>query len=101
MNISREHLLKIIETQNTREGFFDLIKSERNYQIKKWGDEFDKKNTPNDWISYIVQYTGKAVTLPWNANDFKIALVKVATLCMAAYEWCEKTNGSMPKRHYD
>ena len=81
--------------------FINKVKAERDYQLKKWGDEFDRKNTPNDWIAYIVSYTGKAVTLPWNKETFKTMLVKVAALCAAAYEWCDRTDGNMPKRHYD
>ena len=81
--------------------FFEEMTKEREYQIQKWGNEFDAKNTPNDWVCYIAKYLGQAVTLPWNASVFQTALIKVATLCMAAYEWCEKTNGKMPKRHYD
>lgn len=81
--------------------FFDRMKTEREYQVKKWGDEFDRKNTPNDWMAYILSYAGKAVTMPWNADTFKNMLVKVAALCAAAYEWCEQTDGNMPKRHYD
>lgn len=81
--------------------FFNNVSEERTYQINKWGDEFDKKNAPNDWVAYIAKYLGQTVTLPWNKETFKIQLIKVATLCAAAYEWCEKTNGDMPKRHYD
>ena len=81
--------------------FYDKVSEERNYQINKWGDEFDSKNTPNDWVAYIAKYVGQVVTLPWNKEVFKTQLVKVATLCAAAYEWCERTDGEMPKRHYD
>lgn len=83
------------------EQIFQEIKDERDYQNKKWGTEFDSKNTPNDWICYIVQYAGKSVTLPWNYEMFRKMLVKTASLCVAAIEWCDKTNGNMPKRHYD
>lgn len=81
--------------------FFNKILEERSYQISKWGNDFDSRNTPNDWMAYICKYSGKAVTMPWNANTFKSMLVKVAALCAAAYQWCECTSGNMPKRHYD
>lgn len=77
------------------------IVAERKYQQAKWGNKFDKLNTPNDWVCYIVQYLGKAVTLPWDAPTFRKMLVKVATLCFAAIEWHDRTDGEMPKRHYD
>lgn len=83
------------------EGILEDIRKEREYQQHKWGDDFDIKNTPNDWITYIICYLGKAVTMPWNPCVFRASLVKVATLCCAAIEWCDKTNGKMPKRHYD
>ena len=31
------------------------ITNERNYQKRKWGNEFDDKNTVNDWVTYITQ----------------------------------------------
>jgi len=76
--------------------FFEKIESERTYQQEKWGNEFDKKNTPNDWIAYIAQYAGKGVTLPFDEEQFKTALIKVATLCAAA--WCRE---EYAPRHYD
>lgn len=77
------------------------VLSERGYQQEKWGDGFDKLNTPNGWLTYIVKYLGLSVTMPFNLLAFRTALVKVATLCFAAIEWCDRTNGNMPKRHYD
>lgn len=81
--------------------FIDKMCEEREYQIERWGEEFDKKNTPNDWTAFITKYAGQTVTLPWDAEQFQKQLVKVATLCAAAYKWCGRTDGNMPKRHYD
>jgi hypothetical protein len=78
--------------------FHDKMVEERLYQVDKWGDKIDKNNTANDWVAFIAQYLGKAVTLPWNKDTFQTMLVKVATLCAAAYEWSER---GMAKRHYD
>lgn len=80
---------------------FNDIRKEREYQETRFGNDFDSKNTPNDWIAYISRYTGNAVTMPWNAWMFRKQLVKVAALCVAAIEWCDRTKGEMPKRHYD
>ena len=77
------------------------IRCEREYQEEIWGDDFDSKNTPNDWIAYIMSYAGRAVTMPWKPEQFRTFLVKVATICVAAIEWHDKTGGNMPKRHYD
>lgn len=77
------------------------VYTERHYQETKWGSKFDKKNTANDWVYYIACYLGKAVTLPWDHVTFRKMLVKTAALCFAAIEWCDRTKGKMPKRHYD
>jgi hypothetical protein len=75
---------------------FDLIAGERAYQNKKWGTEFDNKNTPNDWIAYIAIYLGKAVTFPWNREAFRTAILKVAALAVAVLE-----REDYAPRHYD
>lgn len=86
---------------NYLKDFYNKVVEERVYQINKCGNDFDSKNTPNDWVAYTTQYLGLAVTMPWNKETFKKYLVKTAALCAAAYEWCERTDGNMPKRHYD
>ena len=83
----------------TRQTIFSEIESERAYQESTWGLEFDKKNTANDWLAYIVSYTGKALTLPWDKCQFRSSLIKVATLCVAAIERCDENE--IAKRHYD
>lgn len=80
---------------------FNDIQTELDYQNQKWGSEFDHKNTPNDWMAYIVAYTGMALTLPWNPKQFRTAMVKVAALAISAIHNCDKAGGDMPKRHYD
>ena len=75
---------------------FQAISAERDYQDGKWGTEFDDKNTANDWVAYIASYLGKAVTNPWNGEQFRKALIKVAALCVAILE-----REDFPKRHYD
>jgi hypothetical protein len=85
----------------TRQTILNDISYERDYQEGKWGDEFDKKNTPNDWLTYIGAYTGKAFTFPFDPDVFRASLVKVAALCVAAIEQLDKNDGAMPKRHYD
>lgn len=80
----------------TRKIIFEAIDHEREYQDGKWGEEFDSKNTPNDWVAYLVAYLGKAVTLPWKEETFRLMLVKVAALCVAALE-----RSNYPARHYD
>lgn len=80
----------------TRAEIFDAIEKERAYQDEKWGRDFDDKNTANDWVSYVAIYLGKAVTMPFNREAFHSALLKAATLCVAALE-----RDAFPPRHYD
>jgi hypothetical protein len=75
---------------------FNLIDQERTYQNQKWGETFDNKNTPNDWVAYIAVYLGKAVTLPWNRETFRTAILKVASLAVAILE-----REDYSPRHYD
>ena len=79
----------------------DDLQKERQYQQLKFGDSFDSKNTPNDWVAYIARYAGSAYTMPFDRHLFRQMLVKTATLCCAAIEWCDRTNGNMAKRHFD
>jgi hypothetical protein len=87
--------MKTISTEK-REVIFDEINRERLYQDERWGNEFDKLNSPNDWVAYIVSYLGRAVTMPWNYLYFRQALIKVAALCVAALE-----QNDFAPRHYD
>lgn len=79
-----------------RSQVFKHIDEERNYQDAKWGTEFDKLNTPNDWVAFIAIYLGKAVTLPWNRVTFRTAILKVAALAVAILE-----RDNYAPRHYD
>ena len=79
-----------------RAEIFEAIEAEREYQQRRWGNEFDHKNTPNDWIAYLTLYAGKAVTLPFDAHVFRTMVLKVATLCVAALE-----QDDFAPRHYD
>lgn len=80
----------------TKETIYELITAERDYQDKKWGKEFDHLNTPNDWIAYIFAYAGKAVTLSWNREAFRTAVLKVAALSVAVLE-----RDTYAPHHYD
>lgn len=79
-----------------RPEIFEAVEKERAYQDEKWGRTFDDANTPNDWIAYIMVYAGSAVTLPWNKDVFRKAILKVMTICCAILEREEYA-----PRHYD
>jgi hypothetical protein len=78
--------------------YYAEVVSERERQLQKWGDEFDAKNSPNDWTAYIAAYVGKTVTMPFSHDAFRTALIKIAALCFAALEWSDR---GMKDRHYD
>jgi hypothetical protein len=79
-----------------RDAIFDQIDAERAYQNQKWGNAFDSKNTPNDWVAYISKYLGQTVTMPFDETTFRKQLLKVASLAIAALE-----QESYAPRHYD
>jgi len=84
------------EAVMTREEIYIAITKEREYQDVKWGRTFDDQNTANDWLAYIVSYAGKALTYPWNREQFRKAILKTAALCVVVLEREE-----YPPRHYD
>ena len=82
--------------QNKIAEIFEKIATEREYQNQKWGNSFDSKNTPNDWVAYISKYLGQAMTMPFDETTFRTQLLKVATLAVAALE-----QDKYAPRHYD
>lgn len=79
-----------------RNSVYEAIEKERSYQEEKWGSTFDAKNTPNDWVTYITKYLGQSVTMPFDSEQFRTQILKVATLCTAALEQTDYA-----PRHYD
>ena len=94
---------KLDQTYNERTEIIKDIIKEREYQIERWGLDFDTKNTPNDWATYIVRYLAYSVpgTEIFDHELFYKNMIKVATLAIAAAEQCKHTDGNMPPRHYD
>ena len=86
----------------------DEISAERAKQDKLWGNEFDDKNTPNDWVTYVVAYLGESVKTPeghcgdagLDVPRFRKKILQAATLCVAAIEACDRM-GRLAPRHYD
>ncbi len=78
-------------TTPERMALYMEIERERVYQDQKWGGpEHDDAHGVRDWVSFIVAYLGKAVgrKARWGEklSFSRIALVKVAALCVAALE---------------
>lgn len=76
------------------------IAEERKRQDELWGVEFDRKNTLNDWGTYIGQYTGYAAEMGRTPEEQRDFMLKVAALAVAALEAFDRNNG-FPPRHYD
>ncbi len=74
-----------------RTSIYREIERERLSQDEKWGGpEHDDTKGVRDWVTYIVVYLGRAVdrNSEWGRNltISRIALVKIAALCVAALE---------------
>ena len=83
-----------------REQIFSEIEKERDYQDEKWGTEFDKLNTINDWNTYINIYMGRACEMRRTLKEQRKLIIKVASLAVAALERFDENDGFFP-RHYD
>ena len=84
---------------------FDEIDVVRMRQAGMWGHEFDDKNTPNDWVTFVTRYLSRAaddtVTQPSHIEKFyRLNMVKAATVCIAAIEAFDRAQGTVA-RHYE
>lgn len=86
----------------------DEIRNERDYQSKKWGnDADDTKNTPFHWVSYIARYAtnwmaGTWAPFPRSTTDaFRIAMIKVATIAVAAVESLDRQRSRNGRAFYE
>lgn len=66
---------------------------------KEWGEEFDRKNTLNDWIVYTNIYLGRAAQMGTTIEDQEMNLRKAAGLLINAMDML-KREGFAP-RHYE
>lgn len=73
------------------------IKSEREYQVLKWGtDADDKLNRPMDYVGYIANHSTRWFNggfAPYNREtleNFNAQMVKVAAIAVAAIESTNK-----------
>jgi hypothetical protein len=52
------------------------------------GDDFDRTNTRNDWVAYVVAYAGRAAAKVFRNEreglDFRTFMVKAAALALSA-----------------
>lgn len=80
-------------TYQIPESILDEIKTEREYQVTRWGNAADDtKNTPNDFVTYISHhatrwFNGGFAPYGKTAMDiYRKQMIKTATLAIAAIE---------------
>jgi len=76
----------------------DTIIQERTRQDNLWGDEFDRKNTANDWHAYVGHYMSLAMRS--SAQDYCINMVKACGIAQAAVLMIDRYGNCAP-RHYE
>jgi hypothetical protein len=96
---------------NNYNTIFDDILKELEYAHERWGDEFDKKNTLNDWVTFINMYACDAAkleysspeSLPQSKKESRKKLIKAAGLCISAIKQLDSNpgNNGFALRHYD
>lgn len=74
----------------------DTILQERLRQDSLWGDEFDRKNTANDWHAYIAHYMSLAI----RSQDYAKNMTKAAGIAQAAILMVDRYGRCAP-RHYE
>lgn len=75
------------------------IVGERERQNQMWGIDFDRRNTANDWHSYVSHYL-HIMESTSDPDEWKEALKKAAAICQAAV-YCVDVHGAPAERHYD
>jgi len=79
-----------------QEKIIEEILAEREYQDHKWGgDEHDDMHGSHDWVAFIIKHMGKAITWPWNGEQFRSQMIKVAALAVAAAEWYDRNENKV------
>jgi hypothetical protein len=76
----------------------DTIMQERIRQDGLWGDEFDQKNTANDWYAYISHYMSLAMRS--HAQGYAVNMVKACGIAQAAILMIDRYGRCAP-RHYE
>ena len=69
------------------EEVLEKIRTEREYQNKEWGKEFDKLHDINDWIAFMIRYLGQA-SMEYSDDKEKgiESFTKAVTIGVAALE---------------
>ena len=65
----------------------------------KWSEDFDEKNTLNDWVTYACMYATDAAKMGISKDEQHAKLIKAANLCLLAAT--RVRTGTIAPRHYD
>jgi hypothetical protein len=83
----------------TREAIYREVSLEREKQDRQWGGpEHDRVHTSNDWVAYLTKHVGRAVFWPWTPEKFRVQMITVAALAVAAIEWIDLKPVNRPGR---
>lgn len=99
-NVERDSEGSVSNKEELFEQVLINLRSERSYQEARWGQQFDDRNTANDWAAYIGRYVADATHFDTTPDRFQEAMLKVATLALTAVETSLR-NGGPADRHYD
>ncbi|KKL65224.1 hypothetical protein LCGC14_2157140 [marine sediment metagenome] len=91
-----------------RTAIFDEIDTERKRDEELWGHEFDNKNTPNDWVTFVIWYLSRMADVNPLRRDggkgysthYRLNIIKAAVVIVAAIEAFDRAQGAV-KRHYE
>jgi hypothetical protein len=64
-----------------------------------WGEEFDRRNTLNDWVTYAISFAADATKSDMSTKDQEVNLRKAAGLLVSAITML-RTTGFAP-RHFE
>jgi hypothetical protein len=75
----------------SRSDIFAEIDEERTKQDEEYGGpERDDDHGPGGWILALTKHVGRAVQWKSNVNGFRRQMLIVASLGVAAIEWCDR-----------
>ena len=80
---------------------YTLIDAERERQDVGIGHEFDDKNTPSDWVTFITRQASEAATAIEDFDsNYRTGMIRAAAICIAAIEAYDRAQGTV-ERHYE
>lgn len=76
-----------------------MIEREHRRATEQWGEAFDDRNTPNDWLAYITAYASRLGNLKHDPADYIKSLIKIGGLVVSAVRAYDRVG--LVERHYD